>query len=91
MYLHIGGVYMIQSSSIVGIFDLDNTSVSIRTREFLASMQKNNKIVNACEETALPKSFVLCSDKNREIGYLSQLAPATLFKRAGLPHSGMQL
>ena len=35
MYLSIGNDMAVRDRSIIGIFDLDNTSTSKRTREFL--------------------------------------------------------
>ena len=35
MYLSIGNDMAVREHSIIGIFDLDNTSTSKRTREFL--------------------------------------------------------
>ena len=37
MYLNIGGDFSVRSESVVGVFDLDNTSCSKWTRKFLAS------------------------------------------------------
>ena len=36
MYLSIGNDMAVWDKSIIGIFDMDNTSTSKRTREFLA-------------------------------------------------------
>ena len=35
MYLSIGNDMAVRDSSIIGIFDMDNTTTSKRTREFL--------------------------------------------------------
>ena len=35
MYLNIGNDMAVRERSIIGIFDLDNTSTSKRTRQFL--------------------------------------------------------
>ena len=35
MYLSIGDDLAVRSASVIGIFDLDNTTTSKRTREFL--------------------------------------------------------
>ena len=35
MYLSIGNDMAVRESSLIGIFDLDNTTTSKRTREFL--------------------------------------------------------
>ena len=34
-YLHIGMNVMVEDRRVIGIFDLDNTSTSKKTREFL--------------------------------------------------------
>ena len=35
MYIHLGNNIMLPTNEIIGIFDLENTSVSKRTRDFL--------------------------------------------------------
>ena len=35
MYIHLGNNVMLPTSDIIGIFDLENTSISKRTRDFL--------------------------------------------------------
>ena len=44
MYLNIGGDMAVRDRSIVGIFDLDNTSTSKRTREFLETAEKEGQV-----------------------------------------------
>ncbi len=81
MFLHLGENTIIRTKEIIGIFDLDNTTVSKSTRDYLSYMQKNNKIVNVSYE--LPKSFVVCKDEeiNDNIVYISPLSTQTLLKR----------
>lgn len=80
MYINIGGNTMIPQKEIIGFFDLDNTTVSKRTRLFLNNAEKEGKIINIAAD--LPKSFILCSAKNKNpIVYLSQLSTVTLLKR----------
>lgn len=80
MYLHLGQDTVIRTSDIIGIFDLENSTVSQITRRTLASAEKNGRVVNVSAE--LPKSFAVCSDgDNPPLYYLSQLSPATLRKR----------
>ena len=43
MYLSIGNDMVVRDKSIIGIFDLDNTSTSKRTREFLEKCEKDGK------------------------------------------------
>ncbi len=80
MYLHLGQNTVITLNEIVGIFDLDNTTVSKKTRDYLSSAEKKGNVNVVSPE--LPKSFIVCSsdeDKNRV--YLSQISTATLLKR----------
>ena len=79
MYLHLGKNVVVSTKSIIGIFDLDNTSKSLVTRETLDRAEKEKNIINVSEE--LPKSFVICGGKRREKIYVSQLSTATLIKR----------
>lgn len=81
MYLHLGNDTVVHTENIVGIFDLENTSVSRYTRKYLAQVQKEGKVVNVSME--LPKSFVVCDQGGRETVYISQISPATLMKRLG--------
>ena len=78
MYLPIGNDMSVRESSIVGIFDMDNTSTSKRTRNFLDKAQKNGEVVS-CDD--LPKSFVLAVEYGMTRVYESTLSSATLEKR----------
>lgn len=79
MYLHLGEKTVIRTENIVGIFDLDNSTISKTTRKFLALCEKNGEVVNVSYE--LPKSFIVCVEgENRKV-YISQIAAATLYKR----------
>ena len=77
MYLHLGQSVVVHQKDILGIFDLDNTSYSFRTRKFLEQAEKEGRMVTVTDD--LPKSFVLCQGKDgKPIVYLSQLSSATL-------------
>ena len=78
MYLSIGNDMAVRDSSILGIFDLDNTSTSKRTREFLEKSEKEGEVV-PCDD--LPKSFVLTSEYGFTRVHLTALNTATLEKR----------
>ena len=80
MYLHLGQNTVVRGREIVGIFDLENTTVSKHTRALLARAQKQDRVTAVTYD--LPKSFVLCADGDREAVYITQMAPATLRKRA---------
>ena len=78
MYLNIGGDMAVRDTAIIGIFDLDNTSVSARTREFLGAAEKEGEVV-PCDD--LPKSFILTAEYGMNRLYLTALNTATLEKR----------
>ena len=79
MYLHIGGNYFIKSRHIVGIFDIDKTTVSQRTREFLSASEKKNEIIYTTSD--LPRSFIIYKENGISKVYVTQLSSATLQKR----------
>ncbi len=78
MYLPIGGDFAVRQRNVLGIFDLDNTSTSKRTRQFLEKAEKEGLVV-PCDD--LPKSFVLTSEYGMTRIYLTALSAATLEKR----------
>ena len=80
MYLHLGQNTVVDTEQLLGVFDLDNATVSKHTRDILARAQKEGRVVNVSME--LPKSFVVCRDKEGETVYLSQLSSATLLRRS---------
>ena len=78
MYLSIGNDMAVRESSIIGIFDMDNTSTSKRTREFLTKAEKEGQVI-PCDD--LPKSFVLTAEYGMQQVHLTSLASSTLEKR----------
>ena len=78
MYISIGNDMAVRSSSIVGVFDMDNTTTSKRTRLFLEKAQKEGQIV-PCDD--LPKSYVVTVEYGMTRIYESTLSATTLEKR----------
>lgn len=81
MYMHLGQDIVVHSEDVVGIFDIENTSVSKITKEYLKAQEKAHHVVNV--STELPKSFILCGRGKKIIVYISQISCATLKKRNG--------
>ena len=79
MYLHLGSGALVEKKSIVGIFDLDNTSQSHLTRKYLSNADKSGQVINVAED--IPKSFVVCRENGEMKIYLSQMSTQTLLKR----------
>ena len=80
MYHSIGSSMAVRTRTIIGIFDLDITSQSIRTRRYLARAEKNGEVTAVTGD--LPKSFVISGTRGRQRVYLSQLSTATLLRRS---------
>ena len=83
MYLHLGQEVVVRRQDIVGVFDMDNTTISPHTREFLTRAEKEGRLTYVSYD--LPRSFTVCAPRNRRRAgrvYVSQIAPATLKKRS---------
>ena len=78
MYLNIGGDFSVRSETIIGVFDLDNTTCSKWTRKFLAEAQKAGAVVEATDE--LPKSFLVVSEYGENRVILTKYNAAVLLK-----------
>lgn len=78
MYLSIGNDMAVRESSIIGIFDMDNTSTSKRTRDFLSKAEREGQVI-PCDD--LPKSFIITAEYGLNRVYLTALSSTTLEKR----------
>ena len=79
MYLHLGNDVVIKKKDIIGIFDIENTSASKDTRDFLAGVSKLGEVVYVSLD--MPKSYVVTEFKGKKKVYISLLSAATLKKR----------
>ena len=57
MYLHVGNNRIIRKSTVIGIFDMDNATISQVTRKYLSSMQNDYLLESASYD--IPKAFIL--------------------------------
>ena len=78
MYLDIGKDFAVRKRPIVGIFDLDITSTSRRTLEFLNNLEAEGQVV-PCD--GLPNSFILTFEYAKPKVWLTEYSTATLEKR----------
>ncbi|MCI8777223.1 MAG: DUF370 domain-containing protein [Oscillospiraceae bacterium] len=81
MYIHLGNDVVVWEKNIVGIFDIENTTTGKTTGHLLEKATREGRIVNVTYE--MPKSFVVCMEKGKEIIYISQISVSTLKKRFG--------
>lgn len=79
VYIHLGSNTVVNIKDIIAIIDMDKTTTSKNTRDFLAYAQKSGSVINVSEE--LPKSAVICNYKGKNRVYISQISPATLHGR----------
>lgn len=75
MYIHLGNKKNIREKDIIGIFDMDNATMSKTTQKFLNKAQSEGKLISTVFE--IPKSIIL-TDNNV---YLAQPAPKSLYGR----------
>lgn len=81
MYLHIGNNHSVDTRDVVGIFDIENTTVGKCTKKLLEYAEKNHLCVYTTYE--MPKSFIITVRDGKEKLYISQLSAYTLRKRLG--------
>lgn len=79
MYVDIATDFLLKDKDIIGIFDLDNTTINNHTRNFLNQKQKENKVVYLIKD--LPKSFVVTEDG---MVYVIELSSQIIKKRLGV-------
>lgn len=81
MYLHLGGDEIVFIKDIVAILDIEKTTISSITREFLKVAEEEG-FIKAIMEEEIPKSFIIAYKNEMQVVYLSPLSTASLLKRA---------
>lgn len=76
MYLHIGEDTVITDREIIGIFDMDTSTVNKATRDYLAEAEKRGRVEYVNYD--LPKSFVVTDEKI----FVSPINTSTLLRRS---------
>lgn len=80
MFVHLGNGISAKSRNIIGIFDIEKTSLGNDTRQYLKRATNAKNVINVSLE--MPKSFIVCADKeNVEKVYISQISSSALKKR----------
>lgn len=78
MYIHLGENTVITDEGIIGIFDMDTSTVNKATRDYLTLAEKSGRVEYVNYD--LPKSFIVTDDTI----YVSPINTATLHKRSKL-------
>jgi hypothetical protein len=79
MFLHLGGDKVVATKDIIAILDIDNTTVSKDTKEFLKVAEEEGFINTVSND--LPKSYIITEMDKKSRIYLSPISSITLQKR----------
>ena len=79
MYLHIGNKKNVRLGEVIGIFDIDSSTTTEAGKKFLSGMEKMG--LTEYDDYDLPRSFVICDEKNTTRVRLSRLSSNLLAER----------
>lgn len=80
MFLHIGGDVVIPMKNIIAIMDIETTTLSKDTKEFLKVAEEEGFVEPISED--LPKTFIITEIEKKSKIYLSPISSVTLQKRS---------
>lgn len=81
MFLHIGGDFVLPVKNIIAILDIESTTISKDTKEFLKIAEEEGFVESISND--LPKSFIITETDKKSKIYLSPISSITLQKRSG--------
>ncbi len=81
MFLHIGSDVVIPLKNVIAILDIETTTLSKDSRDFLKTAEEEGFIETISED--LPRSFVITEEDKKSKIYLSPISSVTLQKRCG--------
>ena len=87
MFIHIGQDTVVIDKEIIGIFDMDNTTVMKKTIDYLNTAEKEKSVINVAP-FELPKSLRVCQTPTGKRIYISPVSVGTILRRieSGSPH-----
>lgn len=80
MFLHIGNGKSVLKKNVIGIFDLDTSTVSKTGKDFINRKEKEGLV--EYDDYDLPRSFVLVNEDGKYKVKLSRISSAGLKMRA---------
>ena len=80
MFLHIGNGKSVKKKDIIGIFDLDTSTVTKQGKSFINEMEKSGRV--EYDDFDLPRSFVLYEENDEYKIKLSRISARGLTARA---------
>ena len=79
MYLHIGNGKNVRKKDIIGIFDLDTSTISKITKKYISVNEKQKKLEYL--DSDLPRSFLLVEEDKEYKIKLSRISSSGLLIR----------
>ena len=80
MFIHLGQDIVVNENDVIGMFDIEKTSASSLTRDYLSRAGRSLQVVYVTDD--LPRSFVVCGNRDEEQQvYISQINVSTLRER----------
>lgn len=76
MFIHLGEDTVVNDKEVIGVFDIDTSTVNKATRDYLSKAEKDKRVIYVNYD--LPKSFIVCDDKV----YISPINTSTINKRS---------
>ena len=80
MFIHIGQDTVITDDEIIGIFDMENTTVMKSTVDYLNKAEKDGNVNNVAP-FELPKSFVVTNTEKGKKIHISPVSVGTILRR----------
>lgn len=79
MYLHLGRDTVVKSESIIAMMDLESSSISKYSKEFLKIATEEGFVKNVSDE--IPKSFIVCENEGQSVIYITNISTKALMGR----------
>ncbi len=79
MYLHIGSGCVLDADDLIGIFDMDNTTVTKQGRRFLQTAESEGLVIDICDD--IPKSYIVAYYRGEIRVFVSSISTKTLQRR----------
>ena len=79
MYLHLGCDTVVNTDDIIAMMDLESSSISKYSKEFLKTATEEGFVRNVSEE--IPKSFIVCEKNGQSVIYITNISTKALLGR----------
>lgn len=79
MYLHLGRDTVVNTKDIISVLDLESTSVSKISKEFLKIVEEEGFVRNVSDE--IPRSVVICEEMGQSVVYITNISTKALAGR----------